>query len=85
MAGSPLIATRIERSYGQITYIIRDTSKTLDPFYIRREEDYLYACGSITATIDHWRMIDPRDWEDEYGGLCSYAGLLDLVETAGGL
>lgn len=60
----------------QFVYKVIDDTGALDPFYVWREGDSLWAANEPLATIQLRRLIDPAEWNREYGGLIDYAELL---------
>lgn len=73
----------IDSDSGWIRYRVEDTGGDLDPFFAWRERDMLLVSYDPLATTDLKQVLDPRDWEHEFGGYCSYQELLHAVETAG--
>ncbi|MGH2966325.1 MAG: hypothetical protein ACRDMH_13245 [Solirubrobacterales bacterium] len=68
---------------GQLVYRVTDESGDLHPFYVWREGDSLWLVDERYASVDLRLLIEPADWDAEYGGLIEYADLFRLVEEVG--
>jgi hypothetical protein len=67
----------------QFRYRAEDPRGDLGPFYVWREDAGLVASTDPRATVDLRQLIDPEEWDAEYGGAVTYAELVAAVEKAG--
>lgn len=80
--GTPLEAYLIAPDYAQMYVRVEDPTGALAPFYVWRQDGGLLASHSAHATTDIQKLVDPDEWNDEYGGLCPYHVLAILVDAA---